>query len=62
MSELIAVLNMATKQVETINKLKELLTEWVYNEQDRPFFHEDEHGYTSLLNKTRRLLNDLENS
>lgn len=38
--------------------LRLLLKEWVDDEVERPFFHEDEHGPESLLHRSRKLLSE----
>jgi len=38
---------------ETIERLLALLKEWEEDKTNGPWFHEDEHGPESLLNRTR---------
>lgn len=41
---------------DTRDRLVELLKEWIEDKTEGPFFHEDEHGEDSLLNRTRHEL------
>lgn len=45
---------------ENEKNLLEILKEWVWDKVDGPFFHEDEHGPESLLNRTREIIKKME--